>query len=119
MNPHSLMLAPNQDHIYQNVCQYGQFYNPACSHYGYNSANVVCDKCKKHHLDVCVGYDKYDLCLKCVQEISKNCSGQNKHQSGNRDPIPPVALYGKFTRTSHSTFPPVDMFEDTLKNYQQ
>ncbi len=83
------------ENIFQDICRHGTFYYPASSHYGYDTANVICDRCKDQHLDVCIGYKKqYDLCLRCVQEICKN----NKK-------MPPVSLSGKFTKTSYSEFP--------------
>ena len=52
--------------VYKN----GTYYNPASKRYG-PDANVVCDRCKKSKLDVCIGLQIYDLCLACVQEINE------------------------------------------------
>lgn len=51
--------------IYSN----GTYYSPATKHYGDDSINVVCDRCFKNNLDVCVGWLTHDLCLQCVTEI--------------------------------------------------
>jgi hypothetical protein len=61
------------DNLYKDICKNGTYYNPASSHYamiesGCNS--VVCDRCKKDSLNVCIGKDDSDLCLKCVQDIT-------------------------------------------------
>lgn len=53
-----------------NILKNGTFYFPASKHYDNQTVNVVCDRCHKIKLDVCIGYDLYDLCLPCVQEIS-------------------------------------------------
>ena len=52
-----------------NICKYGTYYNPASNHYG-SSKNVVCDKCYKNRLDICIGWKSYDLCFKCTEEIN-------------------------------------------------
>lgn len=56
------------------ICRYGKYYNPAEAHYN-NGQSIVCDRCFKRNLHVCIGYDKYDLCLTCVEEIT-NCKQQ-------------------------------------------
>jgi hypothetical protein len=54
------------------ICCYknGNYYNPAYSHYG-KIVNVVCDMCHIANLKVSIGYDSTDLCMKCVDIISK------------------------------------------------
>jgi len=51
-----------------NICQYGTYYNPAHNHYG-RQVDVVCDRCHKTGLGVCIGWQTYDLCLQCTQDI--------------------------------------------------
>lgn len=53
------------------VCKRGTYYNPAKKHYEDKSNNVICDRCCKHNLNVCIGYEKYDLCLNCTEEVIK------------------------------------------------
>jgi hypothetical protein len=53
-----------------NICKYGKYYNPASNHYGGSSKNVVCDRCHKNRLDICIGWKLYDLCFKCNEEIN-------------------------------------------------
>jgi hypothetical protein len=108
---HSNPTTSVNENIFQDICRHGTFYYPASSHYGYDTANVVCDRCKDQHLDVCVGYKKqYDLCLRCVQEICKN----NKK-------MPPVYVSGKFTKTSFIDFPFINGSHkqnvDLMENY--
>lgn len=50
------------------LVKYGKYYNPAYQHYGQEGI-VYCDKCNKQDLSVCIGYETFDLCLNCVQEI--------------------------------------------------
>ena len=52
-----------------NVVKFGTFYNPASNHYA-NSLKVVCDRCKHNGLITCVGWQRFDLCLKCVEEVT-------------------------------------------------
>lgn len=54
-----------------NIYKNGIYYNPAKKHYGINSVNVVCDRCYKNNLDICIGWTTYDLCLSCVQAIHR------------------------------------------------
>jgi len=51
------------------ICKNGTYYNPAWKHYNMET-NVVCDKCFRDNLVMCIGYKEYDLCLNCVQDIS-------------------------------------------------
>lgn len=54
------------------VYKYGTYYNPASKHYGgEETTNVVCDRCYRDHLDVCIGWQTHDMCLHCVEEINK------------------------------------------------
>ncbi len=54
------------------ICKYGEYYNPASSHHGGGkNINVMCDKCYKDKLEICIGYENYDLCLSCNEEINK------------------------------------------------
>ncbi len=52
------------------IWKYGTYYNPASKHYG-NPGNIMCDKCFKDNLNMCIGYEDYDLCLNCVEDINK------------------------------------------------
>ena len=52
------------------IYKFGSYFNPAHNHYGYET-NVVCDRCFKSHLSICIGWQTYDLCLSCVNEIDK------------------------------------------------
>lgn len=58
----------DQDILYK-TCKYGNYYNPASSHYGVSS-NVMCDRCRKDNLDICIGYMTHDLCMMCAQKIN-------------------------------------------------
>jgi hypothetical protein len=65
--------AQNSDHsrnlAFADICKYGTYYNPAWSHYG-GKCNVICDRCNKRHLDVCIGWNNKDLCWSCVQIVN-------------------------------------------------
>lgn len=65
------------DPIYRDVYFNGIYYCPASKHYP-NRDNVIvfCNRCKKSHLDVCIGSEgNLDLCLHCITEISKVLHG--------------------------------------------
>ena len=49
----------------------GIYYSPSGKHYNKPNTNVVCDRCHTTQLDVCIGYEDYDMCLTCIQEIGK------------------------------------------------
>ncbi len=53
------------------VFKYGTYYNPASKRYG-EGANVVCDRCHRTGLDISIGLQHYDLCLICIQDISRS-----------------------------------------------
>ncbi len=55
---------------YLKILDYGTFYYPAWKHYGHSTTEVVCDRCLKHNLSACIGYNDQDLCLKCADELS-------------------------------------------------
>mgnify|MGYP001565582938 CR=1 FL=1 len=61
--------------LYENIARHGAYYNPAWKHYGRHT-NVVCDKCRKSNLNVCIGYMQSDLCLTCAGNITTHgCCG--------------------------------------------
>lgn len=64
------LLFYNMDFELNNVFKFGVYYNPAWQHYN-APTNVVCDRCKRTNLPVCLGYDSLDLCMLCVHEMSK------------------------------------------------
>jgi hypothetical protein len=71
-----MTLAPTAEKLKQ-ICEFGTFYCPAKKHYNNFDRSVVCDRCFTQNLKVCVGFETYDLCLKCVEavvEINDNLS---------------------------------------------
>lgn len=60
----------NIPEISRLVTTYGAYYCPAWKHYN-RQAPVACDKCNKQNLKACIGFDKYDLCLKCVSQLTE------------------------------------------------
>ena len=58
--------------IFKDICENGTYYYPAASHYevsGLECNGVTCDRCHKDFLEVCIGKDDSDLCLRCVHDI--------------------------------------------------
>lgn len=58
-----------------NISKSGIYYNPASSHYGIGTTNVICDRCRRSQLDVCIGWKTYDMCLKCISEVVAKTDG--------------------------------------------
>jgi hypothetical protein len=56
--------------MYKAVIERGVFYYPAGRHYGNPSASVVCDRCKRSGIPASIGFDRYDLCLPCVDTVA-------------------------------------------------
>ena len=50
------------------ICKSGKYYNPASSHYD-GKKTVVCDRCYRVNLDMCIGYEDNDLCLICTKQL--------------------------------------------------
>ena len=55
---------------YYTILENGKFYYPAWTHYN-TFITVICYKCEKSELKACIGYNKYVLCIKCVDELTK------------------------------------------------
>lgn len=72
------------DSILLNVYTNGRYYNPAWSHYGRHT-NVICDRCKTTQLKVCIGWEKYDLCMKCADQLSKHTEIYTEDDYDNKD----------------------------------
>ena len=58
-----------EESVFINICQKGIYYHPSHKHYNANSV-VNCDRCKRYNINICIGWKTYDLCMKCVQEVS-------------------------------------------------
>ena len=57
---------------FENVIKNGKYYAPAWKHYGETPTNVMCDRCRKSHLSICIGADaNMDLCLNCAHIINE------------------------------------------------
>lgn len=60
------------DPLHLKIYYHCVYHNPASKHYPTNfNAIVFCDRCKRSHLEVCIGYENnLDLCLDCIKEIA-------------------------------------------------
>jgi hypothetical protein len=52
------------------ILERGQFYFPAGMHYGNPDGGVNCDRCRRTALKACIGFDRYDYCLPCVEAVA-------------------------------------------------
>lgn len=86
-----------------NIYNYGSYYNPAYRHYG-DVTNVVCDRCRRSNLDICIGWQTYDLCLKCVSDLNDQ---KTKHtQFVTKQPLDEIVTFmeqSQFTKHSDKT----------------
>lgn len=57
-------------HMFQSIVANGIYYYPAWKHYG-RVVTVICDRCQKHGLTACIGLNSQDLCITCVDELTK------------------------------------------------
>lgn len=87
--------VPPNDAIMKKIYTYGTYYNPASSHYGNDptgsrSANrsVMCDRCYRKNLNICIGYDRFDLCLSCVETVANNIKLSERDFKKERGPVP-------------------------------
>ncbi len=56
---------------YELILTRGTFYFPAWKHYGNPETVVKCDRCERTELLTCVGYDRMDLCMNCVEIVAR------------------------------------------------
>jgi len=54
---------------FEQIIKNGNFYFPAWTHYNKSDANVTCDRCRRTNLKCCIGYNNYDLCLDCTEDV--------------------------------------------------
>lgn len=52
------------------ILERGQFYFPAGMHYGNPDGGVNCDRCRRTGLKACIGFDRFDYCLPCVETVA-------------------------------------------------
>lgn len=62
-------MSSSSDDTFIKAARYGNYYCPATLHYEERNASVDCDRCHKKSLQVCIGYDRTDLCLQCVNYL--------------------------------------------------
>ena len=59
--------------LYRKIINNGEFFYPAADHYRKipSQVNVVCDRCHRNNLRACIGWEQWDMCLKCSDEVSE------------------------------------------------
>lgn len=79
----------NSQKTYEYTVKYGTYYYPASKHYPSMMNPIVqCDRCKRNHLSVCIGWEEYDMCLECVSKV------QQMIRDPPRNPIRPPISHG-------------------------
>ena len=79
------------EETFEKIYKLGHYYNPANRHYN-SQGTVNCDKCAKTNLNVSIGWEKYDLCLQCISEMSN----QIKFKEIPTSPYTPFAPFAPF-----------------------
>lgn len=62
---------PDKSDRIEAVFRRGVRYEPAWKHYGTDTTVVTCDRCGASALQVCIGLDDTDLCIKCFDELKE------------------------------------------------
>jgi hypothetical protein len=68
---------------YYKLIDHGTYYYPAWKHYN-RKTSVFCDRCHRQNLRACIGYSNFDLCLLCVDELTRlnfDCPSRHCHES--------------------------------------
>jgi hypothetical protein len=65
---------PNRKTVHQ-IVKHGKYYNPARNH---NDKPTNCYNCKINDINVCIGYDKYDICMECASKFTQKTLEQKK-----------------------------------------
>lgn len=73
-----------RDQQYMNIVKHGTYYNPASKHYGSVTTNVVCDRCQRTNLSVCIGWQQSDLCMRCMNDLDDNNNDIVQYSSQKR-----------------------------------
>jgi hypothetical protein len=68
---------------YYPLLDHGTYYYPAWKHYN-RKTSVFCDRCHRQNLRASIGYANFDLCLLCVDELTRlnfDCPSRHCHES--------------------------------------
>lgn len=65
----SILGSLYEDRAFINISQNGKYYYPATAHYKGIVSFVSCDRCDRSNLLASIGFEKYDLCMKCNSEV--------------------------------------------------
>lgn len=61
----------------QETFQKGIYYNPASLHYKCKR-NIFCVRCNMPNLQICIGFENYDLCMSCVKDLTDELCGTSQ-----------------------------------------
>ncbi len=83
-------IQPIDKNTMLQIYKYGTYYSPASKHYGDDLANVVCDRCFKNNLDICIGWLTHDVCISCMKEINNGINNGINNKTINKKKVTPV-----------------------------
>ena len=85
------------------ILKYGTYYNPASDHYGMlggsssgQTSGVICDRCYRNNLSICIGYQSKDLCIRCIQEIDTDINRSKNYPPEQNQFKPPLTKMRQF-----------------------
>lgn len=59
------------DDLFVKICKNGRYYYPSFKHYTHlGHVTVQCDRCNRENIHSCIGFEGYDLCLRCADDIT-------------------------------------------------
>jgi len=85
---------------FEQIIKNGNFYFPAWTHYNKSDANVTCDRCRRTNLKCCIGYNNYDLCLDCTEDVVQILNRPIKPIQPTYEPIIMTEMEQNFIKPS-------------------
>lgn len=98
-----------------NVYKFGVYYNPAFKQYEMVQTiiNIMCIRCRKNYLNVCIGWNNKNLCLECAHMIdSFVLSNMIYHNNTINSFIQPITA----PVTTYTTIAPVPITPTNVYN---
>jgi len=100
---------------FEQIIKNGNFYFPAWTHYNKNDANVTCDRCRRTNLKCCIGYNEYDLCLDCTEDVVQILNRPIKPIQSTYEPIIMTEMEQNFIKPGMRTRMEQDFIRPQIK----
>lgn len=86
-------VVPEDDSLNRAILERGVFYYPAGLRYANPDAAVTCDRCRRTRILACIGFERYDYCLPCVDAVARA-------QSSRTNSLTPPIMNNYMTQNS-------------------